>query len=465
MKFAEQHRTERATLAPVLLTELTYASFGDSVKQSAQAQEITEGGVKNRRKLINKHYGARNIRQAIVEGIQTGDLPIQLKDESDPLHLSPTQHIMLALAVNGYYAEEIAKRCTVSRHTVNSNFEAIRHQLNARNINHAMRRAFELGLFKAGEEIVDPIEQQEQKTRDLQVAVGGVALRPSEIGISNLNELELLSLLRNVDVGYFSSKTMADLGFLENADSETSRYHAFGRAASSVSSKLAQAFGQQILEKVGNNGSSRRYIVKAAVEVGTPGEMNQIAAFKKNETNKRRGPGIASRQMPTRKPGKKDRPRVYGPNASVSENEYLDHSTLPELTRSFLLNLGKRDPQEVLENTPVKIALDALTRQGYLIDHRLRVVTALRYGVSTDLTKSPIMIRRNGSYIPLKEVMPYVPPYQGIDVESASQILGLRPLAILQAERALIDSCKDRYPSLKRLEAGIKRQILALRAS
>ncbi|MBI4033417.1 hypothetical protein HY379_00265 [Candidatus Saccharibacteria bacterium] len=462
MERPEQTTAERVTLSPALLSELTLASLGNSAQQSANAQEITEGGVKKRRKLINRLYGTRNIRQAIFEGMQNGDLPINL--EGDPVlpHLSPTQQVMLALAANGYYAEEIAKRCTVSRHTVNSNFEAIRHRLNARSMNHAMRRAFELGLFKVGEAIPDPIEEQQQKFKDLQVAVGGVALKASEIGINNLNELELLSLLGDVQDGYFTSKNMADMGFLESADSKASRYHAYGRAASSVSQKLAQAFGQQIIERVGNNGNSRRYIVKTSLEVGQPDEMSQIASFS-GKTSNRRGRMISTGQKRTRRKFNKTPTHAIG--ISARDDEYLDHSSLPELNSDFLSSLGKRDPQEVLENTEVKIAIESIVKQGLLIDYRPRVIVSFRYGVSPDLKRTPLMLKRNGTYVPLREVMQYIPPYQGLDVDSASQILGLRPLAILQAEKALIASYKKSFPALKSLEPGIENQISALSAS
>lgn len=463
--------TERANLSLSLITELSNASLGYSVRESASDQLIAENGVKLRRRQINQILGTRNTRHSIVEGIQQGYVPIDIDETSVEVHFSPTQRTILQLAACGFYVEEIAKKCTISRHTVNSQFENIRQQLGALNINHAMRRAFEAGIFKIGERILDPVEQMEQRLQNLQIAVGGVMLKASEIGVTNTIELEFLFSLGKVKEGYFTPTSFYDIGFLESADSDTSRSHALGRAVSSTSAKLEQAYGSKVIERVGNNGKSRRYLIRTPLSIGTPDGMVDIPAFVndgaiplRHKTKKNTSPEPGSMKRKATK-AQTTKSVVNDKNTSTYDidRDYLEPSSLPEINAEFLSNLQARDPKEVLENPAVITAIDAIIRQGLLFDYRPRVVVPLRYGLIPNVSKIPIVIKRNGTYLRLQEIKDYVPPYQGLDIESTSQILGFQPAAILRVEESLINLYGKKYPALQGLRPYIKKQILAAR--
>lgn len=465
-------------LSPPLITEVSFASLGYRVAQSAKEQGITVGAVKNRRKLINKALRARTIRQSVVEAIHLGYLPVDIEQKPEYEELSLTQTMILHLVARGWIVDDIAKRLEISRHTVNSHYEEIRRRLGARNINHAMCRAFELGIFKIGEEVVDPDELIETRTRGLQVSMGGHALSLTQIGILHPHQVEVLELLPKLELkdGIFTSKDISALGFYEDAPSDNAKAHALGRAVVSIAGKLERAFGEPLLGKFGPN-RQRGHGFRKPVEIGRPDAMHALLAFdeslvqpkppRKRRTKRPARPPII-KNLPVKSAAEKRATIPAAPVGAIAygnlrrlgqSTEYnLEPSSMPELNEDFLLSLEVRDPQEVLENMDLKIVVAFILRQNLMDLNRVRVSLALRYGINPELRGAPLSIRRNGDYIKLGEIMEYVPAYQGLSVKSTSEIVGLKPIAITLIEKAFIEAYKEEHPVLNNLKPFVERE-------
>lgn len=276
-------------LSETLLVELEHLSLGEKIDESAHAQTISPNTVKTRRRKIKRFFGAATRNQAVVMAIQRGYLEVNVEDDSPQYEsLSPTQDIILKLAATGSYVEEIAKKLGLSRHGVNNHYAEIERKLGARSITHAIRRAFELGKFKIGEEIADPLEELENETKDLQIAVGDLALRASEVGITSARELRLLATLQQLSDGQFTTTLLMELGLYSENPSHSSKSHAIGTAASGISKKLQSAFGKVVFEKTGNNQKTRKYVFRVPALIGTPGNMSEIPAYMETEDERKR---------------------------------------------------------------------------------------------------------------------------------------------------------------------------------
>ena len=479
--------TMSAQFPPVLVGELRYSSLGYRVQESAEAQGVTFEAIRSRRKRTKAIFGASTTSETIVKAIQAGYVHIEIGQEIEFQALSPMQMAVLHLVARGMTVENIAKRCELSRHTVNSHYEEIRQRLGAHTISHAMRRAFELGIFKTGEEIVDPEELVDILTGGLQIAIEDHIYKPGQIGIIHPRQIEALSLMGQLERGFFKSSDLHNLGFLGEAENKTEKTRILGRAIISIIKKLEAAHGQTVLKKLNNRGE-RTYAFLLPVAIGRTDAMRTIPAFEEEDVEEHanivrarlreqaaRG-GYTSGPKRTSPPAI-EKPPIESPAPPHAENssssraeslplqdsgldEYQDPSSLPDLSTEFLANLGVRDPQEVLENGAIKVAVDSVIHQDLLREYRSRVIIPLRYGVRGGV---PMMVRRGEDCIRLEEIMEYVPAYQGLDLSSVSQLVGLPPTVILQVEQEFIDLHKKQYPALGSLESMIRKQMDELR--
>ncbi len=126
---------------------------------------------------------------------------------------------------------------------------------------------------------------------------------------------------------------------------------------------------------------------------------------------------------------------------------------LPELNKEFLTSLKLRHPNEVQDNADIKNAVALLVDRGALTNYGERIVAALRYGVPVEIfKKTPISVPRHGRHVKLADIADFLPPYQGLNVESASLVSGFTPLALLRIESEVLKRFGDKdYPALKAL--------------
>jgi hypothetical protein len=184
-----------------------------------------------------------------------------------------------------------------------------------------------------------------------------------------------------------------------------------------------------------------------------PGLTRAVGVVKAKSTRASRR---TSKKRATRpEPVKVPRQLVEVPRRNPLD-DYLDSSALPDFDIEFLSGIQARDPEEVLEKSSIKMAVDTIMNRDVLVEYRPRAVVALRYGVQP---RQDVSIRRGETYVKLREIMQYVPAYQGLGVESVSQILGLSPLAVLYTEKNFLERQKGNYPALGGLLSVIDKQI------
>jgi len=137
-----------ASLSPARRKELIHASLGMSVAQSAEVSGLSTQTVKTVRAAIIELTGAGSLAQAISIGIKAEWIPIE-QENSNPenINLSPAQLKDLTLVIEGYDGPEIAQMTYRSIDTVKAHRKRVFAKLGVHNINQAVRRAYELGIF------------------------------------------------------------------------------------------------------------------------------------------------------------------------------------------------------------------------------------------------------------------------------------------------------------------------------
>lgn len=448
--------TEEALLPPIYVKELIYLSLGYSRQYCTRVIGGTENEVKDRRQTIRKFFAAGNLRQAVVGAIHGGYIPIEVDASAGYEKLSPRQESVLRLLALGWGFGNIANRYGVSTNTINNHSQEIRRRLEARSMPHAIRRAFEVGLFKVGEEILDSDQLAEAENDGLHIVIDGKDFTPQDAGIFRPHEIEILDLLGRLEKDSFTRSDIYGLGFYQEAVSPNAKAQAYKRSLSSLLLKLEQFVGEPVVGRGGPQGA-RSYRFKKSMAIGRLDDMRFIPAFDEHE---------AAVEIPLPEPAPKKRKEktidtilkstgIEKPVAAAQSLEseividYLDPAVLPELNSEFLAKLQARDPQEVLKNDDIKKSVLFAANEGSLYDYFSRVVVALRYGIKPNGFGSSQSIYRNGTYFKLDDIMWYVPPYQGLEVKDVSEILGITQLGVLRVERKFLKSLQTKYPSLK----------------
>ncbi len=445
---------------PVNINVLDDLSNGYKLAESAQNLDISSGTVQSRRKLLMKYFNVQTTCHMVVRSIQTGHLLITVEENPVYARFLPKQDAILRLFALGWTMHDIAREYELTSGEMDSQAEEIRKKLMVRNKVHSMRRAFELSIFKIGEDILHPDDVKDDSD-DLSVLAVGTKIRAAEIGIVHPHEIELLQLLGGVKNGSFVRSDLYELGFYSEAPSPNARAQAYGRAIIAISRKLEAAYGAPILEKAAIK--ARRYVVRQTLLIGAQDDLQEVPKYHQESSSD------TVLSVPPKRKRRPVQPSLVEDIQSESKVEesaaYLDFSELPELTEDFLASLQPRDPKAVLENHGVKVAVSSILGQDLLRDYRSRAVIPLRYGIEPSPSRRPFTINRAGTYIKLDQIMPYVMKYQGLGLQDVSQITGLALQSILKSEKEFIEQFHGDYPVLTTLMPYLDAEIRSLEPS
>lgn len=262
-------------LTPALRTELEYLSYGHIMRESSSAQSIPYHVVKAHRKYLRKLFGAKTDAQLIALSIQTGTILIELDQDPQFEPLSNMQESVLRLAALGWTTDEIAKYYSSSGNTIDAYNTKIRERLQTNNNKHSIRRAFEVGIFKVGEDILDPETHMDQQTGNMTLSVAGHTFKPRELGLNHPREIELLELLSQLQEGVFRRSHMYELDFYTDAENRRVREKSFHRFVSNICTKLNTGFDQTVLQRFGKQGSGC-YVFLQEITISVHGELKQI---------------------------------------------------------------------------------------------------------------------------------------------------------------------------------------------
>jgi DNA-binding CsgD family transcriptional regulator len=473
---------EKAEIRLDILEQLDYLSLGYKTQECADLCSISYDRVGVLRKLGKKFFDARNLRQTIAMAIQQGYIGVEVESDPEFEPLSPRQEAVLRWQALGWEFNEIADKYGLTSSTVNSHYGEIRRKLKALDMKHALRRAYELGIFKLDEEIASPDDLEkdrlDQRDRGLVLSIGRLSLKPSELGIYHHHQISILEILMGLGLSHFRRSDIYSEGFFNDAESENARAHAFGRAIMSIIRKLDDAAGEKIIEKVGGKGSIS-YVFRQQVSIRRGEESQVIPAYQGDESAlwpmtqeqrnfKRRQRSQVVSKKRARKSRKKDSEKSGTEQVNGAAelqktvgglSDYVDPETLPVIDEELLQGLSPRNPQEVLENDELKLAIISILQRGSFMEHRPKLIAALRFGINPSKYKGPMTMHRGEQVIHINEIMEYVPAYQGLDVESASKLSGLHPRSVISSELEFLSKHKDEFPAIKDLIARLSNQL------
>jgi DNA-binding CsgD family transcriptional regulator len=273
---AEVSSSNDKRLTPILVEELDFLSRGFST-HGREEYGVSFEAVRTRRKIAKRKIGARTMHHAVVMAIQEGYISINESSEEADVKLTPMENAVIRLAALGWSSDEIANNYKIHPDTVRRHYEHTRAKLDVRNLSHAMRRIFEVGILKVGEPISYPREINEAEINMLHLGLGDNVASVKELGIMHPHELEILSLLPGLKSGFFTRADMYKLGFYEDAHTPRARALAYGRAIASVSRKLEKIYSEPIIENIGRR--NRRYAIRKPLRVGPAHDLKQTPIF------------------------------------------------------------------------------------------------------------------------------------------------------------------------------------------
>ena len=135
-------------LTPLQVDELKQVSLGTTVSAQENALGVSQKTVGANRHDISEKLGVKTIAQAVRISIEAGIIPIEVDEEAQAPKLKPRTIKVLSLISEGLINEEIAQNMKVHRNTVVNHVDKIKQELTAENRPHAVRRAFETGVFE-----------------------------------------------------------------------------------------------------------------------------------------------------------------------------------------------------------------------------------------------------------------------------------------------------------------------------
>lgn len=138
-------------LSPAEKLVLDLSSHGLSTKVCANFRSVTFATIAAQRKRAISKLGARNTTHAVRIAFELGILIPEVREDGliEESSLSTKEYLTLELASLGLTNEQIAMRRRRSVETVKSQKKKILGKLNATNSAHAVRRAYEVGIFSA----------------------------------------------------------------------------------------------------------------------------------------------------------------------------------------------------------------------------------------------------------------------------------------------------------------------------
>lgn len=152
------------------MSELDNLSNGLTAEESSLArskkdQTVDVDEVLEDRHVIMEGFGAKTMPEAIVKAIEVGALIIKPKVEEEAPDLKPKHVEVLTLVARGYSPSGIAKELEIHRNTVTNRLNRARKLLGAKDLNHAMRRAYETGWFT-------PTDEQQERLYAIRIGAG-----------------------------------------------------------------------------------------------------------------------------------------------------------------------------------------------------------------------------------------------------------------------------------------------------
>jgi DNA-binding NarL/FixJ family response regulator len=136
------------TLTPTQTDELISASMGTKVKERAEGTDRHPGTVERRRCDIEKRLGVKTMSHAVRAGIVSQIIPVEQEIYYPSPSLGGDAKHALVMISHGFSDEVISRIMKVSPTTVRNRLKDASEDLEACNRPHAVRRAFEIGLFK-----------------------------------------------------------------------------------------------------------------------------------------------------------------------------------------------------------------------------------------------------------------------------------------------------------------------------
>jgi DNA-binding CsgD family transcriptional regulator len=477
---------EKKTSLPLsyMIGELIYLSKGYSQEQRAAIQDLEPSTVKKRIRRIKVEMGTRTRPQAVAEGIRLGYIPIQVETEPSFDRLSWMEERVLSYSAAGWSSIEIAEHYNISPNTVDRYYEQIRKKLGSHNMPHAVRRAFEVGIFKQGESINEAAELDSEMIVSLPAAKN----ETEPLVIKDYRQIALLRIMAEQQTGWISTDEALKTGFYANT-SDVVRSFQFGRMMLSLSAQLEAAAGRPIVGRKKIRIAGKRtniYFFNEGLVVGLNAQQQTIPAYP--EANIGHKPVLTRKVAPKPKPKMPkvtlaSKPIAQAPteqnladltpaNSSLAAeieqeqpvSDFLEPSEVPALDDTFLESLVPRNLEDVLLDPRLKEALRQISSRQLAKDYRTRLLLALRFGVPS-ATLGLKAIQRLDQSVQIRAIEGYILPYRGLDLKSASQVSSLTPLALLTAERQMIEEFGEKFPVMKTLAAKIESQTKALKSA
>jgi DNA-binding CsgD family transcriptional regulator len=430
---------------PQVFSELSYLSLGYSEAETAESRSCEISTVKWWRKNIKGYMGTRTRPETVAHAIKRGLIHFEF-DSSESESLSFTENLVLTLVASGWSASEIAGCLKLSSNTVERHYEEIRGKLKAKNMPHAVRRAFEVGIFNTDEAITSSAEL----VAGARVSIDQDKAEPVSLIISDPREIDLLKKMALVGDGTITTSKIVE----GEGSCELGKMSHAGKSLTSLGKKLEQAAGFPVLVKSKLRINGKR-VYMHRLTTGLTIETNKDAL----SIPECQAEGIIDKNKKIRQTVKSQSNNHIISGVVTEQVHYrMAAENLPEVDETLLKSLSARDSEDVLQNTGLKVAISRIVQRD-LLDYRTNMVIFLRYGIPP---RMGFVINRGGEYLNTKKITEYVPQYQGLDLRSSSLVSGVTPRGLLQDELNFIERYMKEFPSLASIGEKIKRQIKEL---
>lgn len=452
----------RRRTPPQTFTELNNLSLGLSEAEAGASRGVPKSTIKSWRKDIKAYMGTATRADTVAQAIQQGWVHIE-PDNSSHKPLSWMEERVLTYAAAGWTTREISERFKLSDNTIDRHYEEIRMKLGARNLPHAVRRGFEVGIFKIGE----PIQPSVETIDEMKLSFTSAAGHQITVRLDDPREIDLLQKMLIVGDGSLTARQAIEA----EGSSQIGKMPHVGRTMLTLRQKLEAAAGEPVITKSylrTDNGRVHVYRLTRELTLMMGDQTLFLPEYKTRLPNKSGRPPLkpaTAKPKPKKPKAIEAEPKL--PTETVIETapappvpDFIPAEKLPDLTEALLKKLTARDNNEVFLNSGVRGAANAIARNAPP-DYRTKLLLFLRYG-----NPSPglVTVNRSGQFISAKQLQPYIPAHRGLDVISASLVSGLTPLAILQSEKKLIVDFKAEHPCLASLEDIVTAEIKLLEA-
>lgn len=458
-----QSGSEKASMPPCIFTELNYLSMGMHEDESGVSRGLTKNEVKWRRRKVKSYMGSKSRNQIVADAIQRGLIAIETADE-ETASLSPMEGWILKLAAIGWTSREIGDLYKISFNTIDRHYEDIREKLGAKNMPHAVRRAFELSIFKIGEPIEPPIAQKE-------VSIG-LSNAQERLRVEDQREIELLTVIAGLDSWLIHSKKIMETEFFRNLDPRP-RASIYGRTMRSVARKINACVGEDVVSvrKLRIHGNRTIvYLLNRSLEVSIDGVSYTIPGYGEKDLEglfPRRSKAESKRKAT--QPKKSAEPKIEAIESEIPLQEDAETVAaeevieLPPLDEALLKSLKPRPKTEVLQNHELKLALLEIAKQVHMVNgYRAKMILAIRHGIPATSLPYFSGINRGGENISFDRFGQYIKPFRGLDLKSSELLTGMTRVEILEAELDLLNQHVSKYPALAELKSTLESQLSKL---